>query len=121
VRRGQELRLIIDGAEPSLTHHTQGLLKGIARARVWYEQISSGEFSSVPELAKKEGVTPRYVRKIMPCAMLGPQGVEAILAGKCSPGLTLNRLVNELQVEWDRQARLMVSKSPLEDLATPPQ
>jgi hypothetical protein len=56
------------------------------------------------ELAKKEGVTPRYVRKSLPCALLGPQGVEAILDGKCSPYLSLDRLANELSVEWDRQA-----------------
>ena len=89
-RRGQELRLIIDGAEPALATRTYALLKGIAGARTWFEQIVAGELGSIPELAKREGVTPRYVRRIMPCAMLGPQGVEAILGGKCSPDLTLD-------------------------------
>jgi site-specific DNA recombinase len=107
MRRGQALRLIIDGAEPTHTSIAYALLKGIARARKWYEQIVSGEVGGIPKLAKKEGVTPRYVRKILPCMLLGPQGVECILAGKCSPDLTLDRLVNKLPLEWDRQERLL--------------
>jgi len=107
VRRGQELRLIIDGAEPMLTTSTTALLKGVARARLWYEQLVSGEIGSIPELAKKNGITPRYVKNILRGAMLGPEGVEAILSGKCSPELTLNGLVNELPLEWGRQKELM--------------
>jgi len=82
-------------------------LKGIARARVWHEQLVSGETGSIPELAKKNGITPRYVKNILRGAMLRPDGVEALLAGKCSPELTLNGLVNELPLEWDRQKELM--------------
>ena len=51
IRRGHELRLIINGAEPRLTNSTTALLKGVARARLWYEQLiseTSEAFRSLP-------------------------------------------------------------------------
>jgi site-specific DNA recombinase len=108
VRRGQELRLIIDGADPLLNHSTTSLLKAISRARLWYEQIVSGDVGSIPELAQRHSVTPRYVKKIFRCALLGPDVVEAILAGKCSPDLTLDSLTNKLYLEWFRQRKSLL-------------
>jgi hypothetical protein len=86
-----------------LTSDTTALLKAIARARLWYEQIVSGEIGSIPELAKQQGVTPRYIKKIFRCALLGPDGVEAILSGKWPPELTLDGLVHGLPSEWSEQ------------------
>jgi site-specific DNA recombinase len=110
-RRGQELRLVIDGAEPLLNNSTTALLKAVARARLWYEQIVSGEVGTIPELAQQHGVTPRYVKKILRCALLSPDGVESILAGKCSPGLSLETLVNVLPPEWSRQRKCLLPAS----------
>ena len=105
-RRGQELRLIIDGAEPLLATSTTTFLKAIARARLWYEQMVAGEFGSIPELAAANGVTPRYVKKILRCALLCPEGVEAVLAGKCPLNLNMQSLTDDLPSVWCQQANV---------------
>jgi hypothetical protein len=111
VRREQELRLVIDGTETMLTTSTTALLKGVARARLWYEQLVSGDIGSIPELAKKNGITPRYVKNILRAAMLGPNGIEELLAGRCSPELSLNGLVCELPTSWVSQPAVLLGSS----------
>jgi hypothetical protein len=105
-RHGQELRLVI-GGRPCATSSTAALVKAIARARNWYEEIVSGKIGSIPELAAQAGVTPNYVNRIFRCALLAPDLVEAILSQRHSPSLTLDKLVTRLPLEWMRQQSLI--------------
>ena len=99
-KHGQELRLITSGARPSLTPSSEALIRAIARARLWYEEIIAGEVGSTRDLATRHNVHPSYVKRILRCALLGPNGVETILAGECSPTLTVDKLANRLPSEW---------------------
>src|SRR5712691_2040430 len=62
-RTGNELRLVLDApssegprGEPSLA-----LLKAIARARSWYEKLTTGAVDSLHTIAKQTGLDERYV------------------------------------------------------------
>jgi DNA invertase Pin-like site-specific DNA recombinase len=106
-RYGNELRLIFGNDQAEPTRSNTAIIRAIARARLWYDEIASGEVTGVPDLGRRHGVTPRYVKNIFRCASVGPATVEAILNNEVRPELTLQDLLNELPIEWERQSRLL--------------
>ncbi len=104
-RCGGGIRLIVpgeSGGERTATPNAV-LIKAVARAHVWYERLLSGEATSLRAIAREHGVIPRYVRRILRCAFLAPDLVEAILQGRQPPELTLDRLCNNLPLDWGAQ------------------
>jgi DNA invertase Pin-like site-specific DNA recombinase len=106
-RHGNELRLILGNHQSDPTRSTIAIIRAIARARLWYNQIISGEATGIPDLARLHGVSRRYVKNILRCASLSPSVVEAILNNKCSTELTLQDLANNIPIEWDRQNSML--------------
>lgn len=104
VRRGSELRLVT----PQDSSGFEGtpvpsLAKAIARGRDWYERIIAGDVNTTGQLARSEGLTRRYVRKILQCAILSPRISEAILAGDHRPNLTLKEIRHSVPLGWQEQ------------------
>ncbi|MEO7861537.1 MAG: hypothetical protein ABIU05_14075, partial [Nitrospirales bacterium] len=108
-RCGGGLRLIVPGesrGERKAMPHV-GLITAVARAHVWYARLLSGEATSLRAIAREEGVTPRYVGRLLRCAFLAPQIIAAILLGHQPPPLTLARLCQNLPLGWARQAETL--------------
>ena len=108
VRRcGGEMRLVFSpdhpGQAPSLPAST--LLKALARGRQWYEWIVAGEVSGRRSIAQKLRLDERYVGRVLECAFLAPDIVEAILDGRQSPDLTFKKLTHRLPLGWIEQRR----------------
>jgi len=111
-RRGLETRLVL----PSLVQQNRrsrcdpALVKAIARGRVWFEELASGRARSLQDLAKRDGITRRYIRRLINRAFLSPELVEAILQGRQPVALTATRLSElDLPLEWTEQRRLLTS------------
>lgn len=111
VRRGVELQICAPNNHSNQEKPIASLVKEIARARMWYEQLISGEASSVEDLARQAGFKCRYVRKILQCAVLSPDLSEAILSGCHARHLTVKNLQAGLPLDWQRQARDLVISS----------
>jgi len=79
------------------------LVKALARAFRWKRMLESGEFSSISELAEKEGIAFTYMARLLRLTLLAPDIVEAILDGRQRPELTLARVLEPFPVEWSRQ------------------
>jgi site-specific DNA recombinase len=103
LRRGSELRLVAPKSPGSEGTPAPSLVKAIARAHDWYERIVSGEVNTIDQLARKSGLTRRYVRRILQCATLSPQITEMILAGKHRADLTLKELQDGIPSDWREQ------------------
>ena len=103
-RRGVEMRLVIAGAAASV-HDDPALLKAIARAHCWFEDLVEGRAASVEALAKRLGITARYVQRLLALALLAPSLVEQIVAGTHPAALTLNKLTRQspLPLRWTDQ------------------
>ncbi|MEO7862008.1 MAG: recombinase family protein [Nitrospirales bacterium] len=104
-RCGGGLRLIVpgeSGGDQRATPHA-GLITAVARAQVWYARLLSGDATSLRAIAREHGVTPRYVGRLLRCAFLAPEIVDAILQGHQPPQLTLARLCQNLPLDWARQ------------------
>jgi site-specific DNA recombinase len=88
----------------------QALIKAIARGRAWFEELATGRARSLQELAKREGITRRYIRRLLCLAFLSPELVEAILQGRQPVELTATRLSElDLPMDWTEQHRLLAS------------
>ena len=104
-RRGVEMRLAIEGSRAHAPRADSALLKAVARARRWSEDLLMARVQSVAEIAEREGVADRYVRRVMRLAFLAPKIVEAIVAGNQPPELTAEALAEriDLPLLWTAQ------------------
>ena len=105
-RRGGRKEIIVPeglpGSRPTEPAQ-EPLLTALARAFHWQELLDSGKYTSVTELAKALKVDRSYASRILRLALLAPDIVEAIVAGREPSGLSLDRLVKGLPAEWGEQ------------------
>src|SRR5260370_40764451 len=57
------------------------VVKAIARASVWFEQLTAGKSQSMAELAVSENITDNYVSNLIHLAWLSPDLVHGVLEG----------------------------------------
>jgi site-specific DNA recombinase len=111
-RRGVETKLVLPGLaqQNDRSRCDPALIKAIARGRTWFEELATGRVRSLQELAKRDGITRRYIRRLVGLAFLSPQLVEAILEGRQPVELTATRLTKiDLPLDWTEQRRLLAS------------
>ena len=111
VRRGVELRIHTPNDRSNISGPVPSLVNTVARARMWYEQLISGEANSVEDLARRAGFKCRYVRKILQCAVLSPDISEAILSGGQTLHLTVKNLQSCLPLDWQQQERIFLKSA----------
>ena len=105
-QHGREMRVIIEGTAVHESRRDMGLIKVVARAVRWFEDLAS-RHASITDIATREGVTDRYVGQILPVALLAPEIIEAIVAGRQPPQVTTKDLIaraGQLPLQWSKQA-----------------
>ena len=106
-RRGGRKRIVApDGSEivPSLKPQPDGtLVKALARAHRWQRMLDDSVYASVSEIGDAEDISKSYVNRILRLALLAPDTVEAVLAGKADQALMLERLERPLPASWEEQ------------------
>src|SRR5262249_61084574 len=85
------------------------LVKEIRRAHRCFQALVSGQIRSVAELAAVEGVSDRYLSRLLPLASLAPDIVEPIVSGHQPADLTAHRLIRtlDLPIAWAAQKQLL--------------
>ena len=104
-RRGVAMRLVIGGGV-SVRKADPTLLKAVARGYRWFQEVISDADILPRDIAARERVNERFVRRLIPLAFLAPMVLEAIVEGRQPSELTgefLSRGI-EIPVEWTRQA-----------------
>ena len=81
------------------------LLKAVARGHKWFNELISGQAVFTREIAAREGVNERFVRRLIPLAFLSPAIVQAIVEGRHPADLTGEALSRgiDIPVEWAKQ------------------
>jgi DNA invertase Pin-like site-specific DNA recombinase len=114
-RRGVELRIIVEGQNDLPLSPDPALLRAVARARRWFEEIASGRVRSSAEIARREGLQKGYVARLTRLASLSPTVVEMLIEGRTPAGLNLQSLMARrliLPPTWrDQERLLMIPKS----------
>lgn len=85
----------------------RALVRAVALARRWADQLGRGDIGSTKELARAEGYCEHYAAKLMPLAWLAPELVEMILDGRQPRTFTLGALLRQpLPTDWAAQRAL---------------
>jgi site-specific DNA recombinase len=108
-RCGGEVRLLVpkDSSSESPSRPVPSLIKAVARAHRWPEQIIQGELKGRLSIAQRTGLDERYIGRVLQCALLAPDIVEAILNGRQPADLGIQKLLRNLPLDWDRQRRVL--------------
>jgi len=103
-KRGVEQRLLL-GRQASRAQRDPALVRAIARAHTWFEDIKHARVRDLSDLARRENLPRSYIQAHLPLAFLSPSIVKAILDGRQPPGLSLKQLMTRtnLQADWSRQ------------------
>ena len=111
-RRGVEMRLVLPGVaiQNDRARCDPTLIKAIARGRAWFAELAAGRARSLRELAERDGITRRYIRRLVDLAFLSPELVEVILHGRQPVELTATRLTElDLPLDWTDQRSLLAN------------
>src|SRR5208282_4022255 len=108
-RRGVEMRLIIDGDAASLARIDLPLLDATARAYRWSNDLLAGRARSIGEIARREHLTARHVRRVMRLAFLAPRIVEAIVEGRQPADLSNLAMTQRIELPplWSAQQQAL--------------
>lgn len=108
-RRGVEAKMIIEGQGENSPYLNRNLCRLIAQARCWFDQLATGQVSSVREIAKQDSVNENEITRTLPLAFLAPTIVEDILGGRQTEGLTAYRLkrLPQLPLDWAEQTKTL--------------
>jgi hypothetical protein len=79
------------------------LLKAFARTHRWCRMIEGGEYASITELAKAEGINEQRQSQKPACA---PAIVMEILSGRQNSSLMLRKLTKPLPVGWEERCAM---------------
>jgi site-specific DNA recombinase len=105
--RKREIILPADGRvapqRPIRSETRARLIEGIAKARLWLEELVSGRVSGTKAIADREGCSDRSVRMTLSLAFLSPRIVQAAVDGTLADSLGVSRLI-ELPECWREQA-----------------
>jgi site-specific DNA recombinase len=111
---------VINGGARASRKTDQSLLRAVARAHCWFNDLVSGRRQSMVEIAKRDGVGEQYVSRPIRLAFLAPEMVERIVAGRQQPELTAQALRTgrlDIPVDWVAQKRAFGFAA---GLSTPP-
>lgn len=103
VKRGGRKEMQLPEGAAQTRRSDNALVKALARAFRWKRMLESGEFTTIAELAEREGIAPSYMNRILRLTLLAPETVEAILDGRPGPEVTLARVLGSFPMEWGKQ------------------
>ncbi|PZO03565.1 MAG: recombinase family protein [Alphaproteobacteria bacterium] len=112
MRGGSRIAIGPDG-QPALKRSMidPALSSALIRAEAWKRKILVGEVETLTVIAREEGVTAEYARRMIRPAYLAPDLKASILDGRQSMGLTLEAITKtEMPLDWNDQRRLYAGR-----------
>lgn len=107
VKRGGRKEMQLPDGASSTSKIDNTLLKALARAFRWKRMLESGDFTTIAELAEREGIAPSYMTRVMRLTLLAPDIVDVILDGRQEPEVTLARVMEPFPQDWVAQRRVL--------------
>ena len=76
------------------------------KAWLWQDQLESGKYESIDEIAAENNVDRTHVSRIMQLTSLSPTIVEQILEGKEPESMSLRQLRKGIPLLWSEQGKM---------------
>ncbi|MEP6826444.1 MAG: hypothetical protein ABJA10_00050, partial [Aestuariivirga sp.] len=108
-RRGVETHVVLTNGLRTEVKVDHTLLRSIAKAHVWFNELSSDSRLSIKAIAARENILASEVSRQLPLAFLAPKIVSAILRGRQPIDLTTKRIQRaaNLPIDWNEQAQML--------------
>ena len=112
---GRKQVVLPDGAmaAPDRPRPDSALIKALARAFRWKRMLESGEFTTIGDLAQREGIAPSYMTRVLRLTLLAPDIVEAIVDGRQGTEVTLAVLLEPFPAAWIDQTLTFCRHMPV--------
>jgi site-specific DNA recombinase len=101
-----EMKAILDSPAPRPTVSLatrEALLRAIAKARIWIDDLVEGRVSSFADIAEREAKVERHIRLLAPLAFVSPRIISDIIDGAACSRLTVTGLAKGLAYSWAAQ------------------
>lgn len=111
-RGGRKLVVTPAGAAPwapAAPRIDNTLLRALARAHRWKRMLERGDYATIRDIEKAEGVTNSFVSRLLRLNLLAPDIVEEILGGRQPKTVQLEDIVYGLSLYWPTQRNSMRS------------
>lgn len=92
-----------DGSRETRTGINTELATAIAKAYRWQDQLESGEYATLEDLATANGVDRTYIGRLLKLTSLSPDLVDEILEGNEPSGVSLRQLRKGIPTIWNEQ------------------
>ena len=104
-RRGVETKLVLTADLQTTSSPDPGLIRLIAQAHHFLEQLTNGAARSITDLAAITGTNPTEISRILPFAFLAPDITRTILEVRHPVELTARHLsrIDHLPMTWKDQ------------------
>ena len=79
------------------------VLKAIAKAWSWRRKLESGAAATIQDIAEAEGVSDRYVGRMLRLAYLAPVVLEGLLVQRVPPAVSIKDLAAVAELPWVEQ------------------
>jgi site-specific DNA recombinase len=109
-RSGRAITMLIEGTDPFATPKPDGrLVKLLIRARRFNATLLDSDGVPFAALAKRQGVSPSYLTRLVRLSYLAPDIKEAILDGQQPRDLTADKLLahSRLPLGWHEQRTVL--------------
>ncbi|MDA5194982.1 recombinase family protein [Govanella unica] len=108
-RRGVEMRVVIPGQKRENVPRDENLVRLIAKAHLWGEQLRTGQRQTIKDIAASEKMDLGDVSRRLPLAFLAPDIVATILDGEQPVDLMPRKLtrLTDLPLDWPSQRALL--------------
>ena len=79
------------------------VLRAIGRAWAWRQRMERGEVTTIADLAAEEGLSYRYVSRLLRLAWLAPEVLERLVVRREPCAISLYDLCFVASLPWDEQ------------------
>jgi hypothetical protein len=113
LRLGRQVRFVMGEVQSSERRVDPGLLRLVADAHRWFDDLTSGRATTIAEIAQRDHQQVSKVSRALPLAFLAPDIVTLIVEGRQPPSLTIERLTQRrrpLPVDWAEQRALLLQE-----------
>ena len=79
------------------------VLKAVAKAWSWRRKLENGEAATIQDIAEAEGISDRYVGRMLRLAYLAPTVLDKLLVGRLPPTVSVKDMAAAAELPWDEQ------------------
>lgn len=80
------------------------VLKAIAKAWSWRRKLESGQVATIQDIAEAEGISDRYVGRMLRLAYLAPAVLDKLLIQRKPPAVSIKDMAAAAELPWVEQS-----------------